>query len=69
MYTLFFMRTKLVGIKEFRQNLTKCYKEAIRHHYEYLVLRRSEPIFAVRAISRKEGQKMVIKRKDHFKKS
>jgi PHD/YefM family antitoxin component YafN of YafNO toxin-antitoxin module len=48
------MTTKLIGIKEFRQNVTKLYKQAQTKNIQYVVLNRNQPIFKVSPLSEKD---------------
>lgn len=48
------MTTKLIGIKEFRQNVTKLYKQAKTKNIQYIVLNRNQAIFKVSPLSEKD---------------
>lgn len=48
------MTTKLIGIKEFRQNVTSLYKKAQTKNIQYIVLNRNQPIFKVSPLSKKD---------------
>ena len=48
------MTTKLIGVKEFRQNVTKLYKQAQTKNLQYIVLNRNKPIFKVSPLSEKD---------------
>lgn len=48
------MTTKLIGIKEFRQNVTNLYKQAKQKNIQYIVLNRNQPIFKVSPLSEKD---------------
>jgi PHD/YefM family antitoxin component YafN of YafNO toxin-antitoxin module len=48
------MTTKLIGIKEFRQNVTKLYKQDQTKNIQYVVLNRNQPIFKVSPLSEKD---------------
>jgi len=48
------MTTKLIGIKEFRQNVTNLYKQAKTKNIQYIVLNRNQPIFKVSPLSEKD---------------
>ncbi|MDX9779388.1 MAG: hypothetical protein RBT30_04085 [Patescibacteria group bacterium] len=48
------MTTKLIGIKEFRQNVTNLYKKAQTKNLQYIVLNRNQPIFKVIPLSKKD---------------
>lgn len=49
------MVTKLIGVKEFRQNMAKYMASGRRHGWRYVVLSRNEPIGEVRPFSKKEA--------------
>ncbi len=44
------MVTKLIGLKEYRSNLTKFWKDALDRDIRYVVMVRSRPVFEVRPI-------------------
>jgi len=48
------MTTKLIGIKEFRQNIASPYKQARANDIQYVVLNRNQPIFKVSPLSEKD---------------
>jgi len=48
------MTTKLIGVKEFRQNITSIYKQAQAKNIQYVVLNRNQPIFKVSPLSEKD---------------
>jgi len=48
------MTTKLIGVKEFRQNVTSLYKQAQTKNIQYVVLNRNQPIFKVSPLSEKD---------------
>ena len=48
------MTTKLIGIKEFRQNITTLWKGAQKEKIRYIVLYHSTPIFQVNPISKED---------------
>lgn len=60
------MVTKMIGVKEFRQNMARCCRLAKKHNWQYLVLNRNTPIFLVRALSDKESKavRLQIKNKE-----
>ncbi len=49
------MTTKLIGVKEFRQNLSELYKKARKNNWQYVVLNRNQPIFRVEPLNEKEA--------------
>ncbi len=48
------MTTKLIGVREFRQNVTNLYKQAQTNNIQYVVLNRNQPIFKVSPLSEKD---------------
>lgn len=46
------MVTKLLGVKEFRQNISAYYKKSLKNNWQYIILNRNEPIFEVRPIKK-----------------
>ncbi len=48
------MTTKLIGIKQFRRDLTKLTKEARTKNVHFIVMRHSVPQFRVSPMTRKE---------------
>lgn len=48
------MTTKLIGIKEFRRNLTKFSREAQKKDVHFIVMRHSVPLMRVSPLSCKE---------------
>ncbi len=48
------MTTKLIGVKEFRQNISELYKKARKDNIQYVVLNRNKPIFKVSPLSEKD---------------
>lgn len=48
------MVTKLIGVKEFRQNMAKYSAKAKRYGWRYVVLSRNVPIFEVKPLSDKD---------------
>lgn len=49
------MVTKLVGVREFRQNIASYYRKSIKNDWRFLIMNRNQPIFEVRPISRKDA--------------
>lgn len=49
------MITKLVGVKEFRQNMAKYMASGSRYGWRYVVLSRNKPIGEVRPFSKKDA--------------
>lgn len=48
------MTTKIIGIKEFRKNITKIWKEARAKNIRFIVMYHAEPIMEVNPIKQKE---------------
>ncbi len=48
------MQTKLIGVKEFRQNISTFYKKAQKNNLRYIILRRNQPIFKVEPIKKQD---------------
>ena len=48
------MITRLIGIREFRQQLTTLHKEAREKGIRYIVLNRNEPIFRVEPLQKED---------------
>lgn len=48
------MTTKFIGIKEFRQNISKLYKKAKKKNLRYIVLNHNKPVLDVRPITEKD---------------
>ena len=53
------MVTKLIGIKEFRNNIAHYYGQAKKHDWRYIVLNRNRPIWEVRPLT---GQEAVLEK-------
>lgn len=49
------METKLIGIKQFRKDVTTLWKEAQKKNIRYIVMYHAVPIFEVNPISQKEA--------------
>lgn len=48
------MVTKFIGMKEFRQNMTKYSKEAKKNNVKYIVLKKNIPVFEITPITEKD---------------
>jgi len=48
------MTTKLIGIKEFRQNITQIWKEARAKNIRFIVMYHSKPVMEINPINEKE---------------
>lgn len=49
------MTTKLIGVKEFRQNIATLFKQATKNNWRFVILNRNQPIFRVEPISKKDA--------------
>ena len=49
------MVTKLIGVKEFRQNMASFAAKAKKNGWRYIVLSRNKPILEVKPLSNKEA--------------
>lgn len=49
------MVTKLIGIKEFRQNITSYHKLSLKNNWRFVILNRNEPIFEVTPVRPKNA--------------
>lgn len=49
------MKTKLIGIKDFRQNIARYYAQAKKYGWRYIILSRNKPIWEVKPLSDKEA--------------
>jgi len=48
------MTTKIIGVKKFRENITKIWKDAKKNKIRYIVMYHSEPILEVNPIDEDE---------------
>lgn len=48
------MVTKLIGIREFRQNISTLHKKARKNNWRFIVLNRNQPVFKVEPLSKKD---------------
>jgi hypothetical protein len=48
------MTTKIIGIKEYRQNITSLWKEAREKNIRYIVMYHTKPIFEVNPLQDEE---------------
>ena len=58
-YNLKFMITKMIGVREFRQNMAVLYAQAKKNNWCYIILNRNKPIFKVEPL---EGKDAVIEK-------
>ena len=49
------MTTKLIGLKKFRQNMAKYSDEARRKKHRLIILKKNEPIFELKPLSKKDA--------------
>ena len=49
------MITKLIGVREFRQNIASLYEKANKNNWRFIVLNRNVPIFKVEPLSKKDA--------------
>ena len=48
------MQTKMIGVKELRQNLATISNQVVDKKYRFVVLRKNKPIFELRPLNEKE---------------
>jgi hypothetical protein len=48
------MITKLIGIREFRQNITNLHKKSRKNNWRFIVLNRNQPVFKVEPLNKKD---------------
>ncbi len=48
------MQTKLIGVREFRQNMATLYEEAKKNNLRYVVLNHNQPIFKVEPLNEED---------------
>lgn len=49
------MITKLIGVREFRQNIASLYRKATKNNWRFIVLNKNKPIFKVEPLSKKDA--------------
>lgn len=49
------MLTKLIGVREFRQNMATLYEKAKKNNWRYIVLSHNQPIFKVEPLDKKDA--------------
>ncbi len=49
------MITKLIGVREFRQNMAGLYEKAKKNNWRFIVLNRNKPIFRIEPLDEKEA--------------
>ena len=59
------MTTQVIGIKEFRQNITSLWKDARKKDMRYIVMRHATPIFEVNPL--KEDRLIMNRLSDEIK--
>lgn len=52
----------MVGVKEFRQNMSQISQQALKNNQKLIILRKNEPIFELKPINKKEDflNKLII---------
>jgi len=50
-----YMTTKLIGVREFRQNMATLYAKAKKDNLRYIVLKNNQPIFKVEPLTEKDA--------------
>lgn len=50
-----YMVTKLIGIREFRKNITNLQVKALKNNWCFIVLNRNKPVFKVEPLSKKDA--------------
>lgn len=48
------MVTKLIGIREFRQNISTLHAKAKKNNWRFIVLNRNQPVFKVEPLDKKD---------------
>lgn len=56
------MTTKIIGIKEYRQNITTLWKEAREKNIRYIVMYHAKPVFEVSPLQDEDELIEVLKR-------
>jgi hypothetical protein len=49
------MTTKIIGVREFRQNMAKYYTKARKNNWSLLIFSRNKPLFKVEALDDKDA--------------
>ena len=49
------MVTKLVGVRDFRQNIATFYEQAKKNNWRLVILNRNQPIFKVEPLTKKDA--------------
>jgi antitoxin (DNA-binding transcriptional repressor) of toxin-antitoxin stability system len=49
------MQTRLIGVREFRQNIAALYEKAKKNNWRYIVLNRNQPIFKIEPLDAKDA--------------
>ena len=47
------MTTQMIGVREFRQNMTTLYRKAQKKQVRYIVMNKNRPVFEVRPVEPK----------------
>lgn len=56
------MELKMIGLKDFRQNMTEYLKKAKKGKFSYLVLKKNEPVMEVKILDPKEYKLKKLKK-------
>ena len=56
------MTTKIIGIKEYRQNITALWKEARKKNIRYIVMYHTKPVFEVNPLQDEDELVELLKR-------
>lgn len=48
------MVTKLIGVREFRQNMANLYLQAKKNNWRFVVLNRNQPMFKIEPLNEKD---------------
>lgn len=49
------MVTKMIGVKEFRQNIAEYYRQARKYDLRFIILNRNKPMFEVRPLTENDA--------------
>lgn len=50
------MKTRFIGMREFRKDMSKILKEAQKRHFQIILLRHAKPIVRITPLSKKERE-------------
>jgi hypothetical protein len=56
------MTTKMIGVKEFRQNMAGISEEALRKNQRLIILKKNQPIFELKPLPKEDAvlEKLVL---------